>query len=173
MTTTSAQKIISTSLRDDRLSSHETGNPQICVHCGANLPDPNPGCTHEVMCRSCGRCESDVKSFYLIEKQTNHLVSPSFATSEQAKQFAKFFQIPVGQDYGLIEAVNFYGVERRAEREAQLHSLDQNRRLLVNLLALPPDKTASDDLPYIACAAGLFGYALPQFREEYAEGEVA
>lgn len=60
-----------------------------------------------------------------------------------------------------------------AQKIISLDSLEQSSLLLAELLASPRDKTAPDDLTYTACEAGLFGYALPKFRDEYSDVEAA
>lgn len=154
------------------VSSHQ--HSEICCHCGADLPLANPEYEFiEVVCRSCGMRKSDVAIFYLIENDTGHLASPQFATLGQVETFAEFFQIQIGQGYDILKAVRVFTPARQEAKQSVLAEPEQASCLLERLFKLPADKKHPADLPYIACAAGLFGYALPQFREGYGDEGVA
>lgn len=137
-----------------------------CCHCDALLPDSDHSPEENPFCPACRLHRYDVKAFCLVLIDGG-LASPWFANEGLLEQFADFFHVPRECRYAIQESTWFFGPARLDERSAFIQGLDQSRILLDKLLALP-DKHPSE-LPYIAAAAGLLGYALPQFEEGYGE----
>jgi hypothetical protein len=130
-----------------------------------------------LVCHACGKNQGhgDIPIFYLLDRQSGRLVSPNFSTPGEARQFAGFFGMASENGYQFWEGLSCFNEEAiecdQEDRQAVIDDLDTSRRLLINLLKLP--SPSWQELPNVAHAAGLFGYSLPQFREDYAEERAA
>jgi hypothetical protein len=169
MMTPSTPKNTSISSIDDHSKSLVTDNIHICPHCGNSAPpyqDPDyPNVA--ARCRACGRKETDVSGFYIIDKKTNCLASPEFATLAETKQFAAIFGMTSYAGYGLRECTYLINGQRDEHAwRGYLERLALASQVLVRLVELQHAYTEPGDLKRLAIFLHLDRYALPQFREQ-------
>jgi len=172
--TTSTQNTLSTSPSDDLLKNN-TAEYHHCPECGkladySNHPlyDLDPLKTAYI-CRCCGHENDDVALFYIVNSHTadQEIVSPSFTTEAEAKQFAEIIGLKKSDGYQLKHGIaEFNGEHDQHARLDLIHHLTWGRNVLSWLVKLRPEQTSDEELRPIANALKLNGYSLPILRDQ-------
>lgn len=177
--TSSASKNATTSPCGDKSKNHVIDKNQTCPHCGNPIgfspqsyqcPDfPNVS----LFCQSCGKKDTDLSGFYIIDKINRSLASPGFSTLEETKQFADIFGMSKQSGYGLCEFTMFFNHQRdEKERREELDRLAWSHQVLTRLIELQPACRGTEDLKSLAVSLGLNDYALPLFRAPSTTAEI-
>lgn len=177
--TSSSQENLSASSADTCLKLQPTDPHQNCAHCGSATELVRTALSNCLfwVCHTCGKSQGhgDIPIFYLMDWRSRQLASPNFSTPGEARKFAGLFGMTSENGYQLWEGLSCFNEEAiecdHENRQGVIDDLDLSRRLLVNLLKSPTP--SQEELPRVARAAGLFGYSLPQFREDYSEERAA
>lgn len=177
--TSSSQENLSASSADSCLKLQPIEPHKNCAHCGSATELVRTALSNCLfwVCHTCGKSQGhgDIPIFYLMDWRSRQPASPKFSTPGEARQFAGFFGMASENGYQLWEGMVDFNEESidcdDENRQEMIDDLDLSRRLLVNLLKLPTPPR--EELPHVARAAGLLGYSLPQFREDYSEERAA
>jgi len=173
MTTSSAPKKTTTSLVGGNSESHVIEKNKTCPHCGSPIDFSPQSGNHpnfqsvSLFCLACGKKDTDLTGFYLVDQTNQNLASPGFSTLEETKQFADIFGMSKQSGYGLCEFTLFFNVPRDEQaRREELDRLAWSRQTLANLVKWRVECHGTEDLKFLASSYGLNTYALPFFREQ-------
>jgi hypothetical protein len=145
---------------------------QICRFCGAPVNTlVSAFGSFTKPCRECGHRNTDLVSWWIVDKRSRWVASPQFSSIEKIQQFAAFFGISPEDDYGLQKFTFFYNSEGyQQERADHVAHLEWNEQVLAWLLEERPSYPGDEGLVQLAIKAQLTGYSLPQFRHAAVKG---